>query len=555
MPRLTHTPTLYPHAEHDDDDDDDDWIGQYSTPPPLPSTSSQPNGRSRPRAKKSTSSPSYYSSIQSSSNTYSQFLRRYRSSDHTDPDDPRNDPDSHYFNIGLGQLQDAGDSDDEELPRAALAGSDSLAGLLDSDPSQPHSDKDLERLSWKAQLASVLSGDVLKSERARIAVALENSGDEKNTMQLNFWYGIRAKFHGVSEEEERKNLEERRIRLVDPVIDDILNFRVNSADENDITSALQQVTSVLQRLEYAQALYPSLKHFYHDKPRALEGPFEARCDALNTWSTVILTLQHQLAVLKRWTGSETLDVTKPNTSAEAPISTGYNRRDGHTEISDGTSFVERVLKEESMQRMFEKGSLMTNHAYIGAARDAQVNLGSFFQEMALPTFEKQLSPLIAFPTKLAQAALRVRLGYVQKIQDPDVLIIDQMTEDLKISIGLACTLRRQYEAFLAPDPEGKWNVPQCIDDDYDATIMDAMKHFFRLIHWKLKSGAKGIYFKETDFLEAQWATMNDVAMTISGSSSLIAEQLWYVIHCLAMHSAHIYQLVDESVNDTSHQLF
>jgi mitogen-activated protein kinase kinase kinase len=185
------------------------------------------------------------------------------------------------------------------------------------------------------------------------------------------------------------------------------------------------------------------------------------------------------------------------------------------------------MKEDSMQREFEKGFLVTVHAFIGVARDAQVNLSAFFKEMNLPTFEQELVPLISFPTKLVQASLRLRLEYVRKLKEPDVLMIDQTTEDLKLSIGLACTLKRQYEVFLAPDPGGKWMLPQSIGEDYDSTILDALLVFFKLMHWKLKSGAKGITFKETDVLESQWATYNDVSLTTTGGSRLVAEQLWW----------------------------
>ncbi|TFK36808.1 hypothetical protein BDQ12DRAFT_608772 [Crucibulum laeve] len=405
--------------------------------------------------------------------------------------------------------------------------------MLDSEPIQPASQEEKERLEWQTMLASVLAGDVLKSEKSRIQVALESLGDEQNNLYLNIWLGIRARFHGRPLEEERRKLEEKRIRTVDSVIDEIMNFHINRRDvaapEDVTTFALQQVMSILRRLEIAQSLYPNLKAFYLDKPHAAEGAFQARCDTLNTWSTVLTSLKHHVALLRRWTGSDTLDVNQPNTSNEVPIGTHSTPKissNGSTpDLADGTSFVERLLKEESMQRTFEKGFLVTVHAFLGTARDAQVNLSPLFKEMNLPSFENELVPLISFPTKLAQASLRLRLDYVQKLKDPDLLIIDQMTEDLKISIGLACTLKRQYEAFLAPDPGGNWNLPQCISEDYDTTILEALTCFFRLIHWKLKSGAKGIYFKETDVLEAHWATFNDVSLSAAGGSCLVAEQL------------------------------
>lgn len=537
-----HTPTLHPHPEHDSQDNDNEDDGddviertlhwdqqqrkrQYHSPPHSRLKTRYPPPPINPPA----TGPKY-------PDIYSQFVRRYRSSGPGEQDDPRDDPDSHYFQKGLGQLVDAGDnSDDEDLARFSLAqgeGIDRVAALmLEAEPIKPASEAERERLEWQTMLASVLAGDVLKSEKTRIAVALESSADEHNNIHHNIWLGIRAKFHARSVEEERKKLEERRIRTVDAVIEEINQFCV-TGDGGDVTpSALKQVSVVLRRLDTAQSLYPNLKAFYTDKPAASDGTFQARCDTLNTWSTVLGSLRHQIVLLQRWTGSETLDVTQPNTSAELPINTypsRENRRREGAEFVDGTSFVDRVLKEESMQRTFEKGFLITVHAFIGAARDAQVNLSSLFKEMNLPTFENELVPLISFPTKLAQAGLRVRLDYVQKIRDPDVLLIDQVTDDLKISIGLACTLKRQYEAFLTPDPGGLWNLPKCISEDYDSTILEALSVFFKLIHWKLKSGAKGIYFKETDVLEAQWATFNDVSLTTAGGSCLVAEHLWYV---------------------------
>ncbi|THU91633.1 Pkinase-domain-containing protein [Dendrothele bispora CBS 962.96] len=490
-------------------------------------SSSSLNGRIQSRSKRPYAPPLPRASTSKSIDVYSQFVKRYRSTGPGELEDPRNDPDSHFMQRGLGQLADGGgDSDDDDFSRISLTngpdGVDRISLMLE-EPMEAVTGEEKERLNWQIYFASVLGGDVLRSEKSRIAVALESAGDDQNNPHLSLWYGIRAKFHGRTVEEEKKVLEERRLRIVDSVIKEINEFRL---PDGDASQALSQVQSVLRRLDTTYSLYPNLKAFYLDKPAATESVFQARCDTLNTWSTLLSSLRHQVAVLRRWTGSETLDVTQPNTSAEVPINPN-NRftRNGQPETADGSSFAERMLKEESMQRMFEKGSLTTSHACVAAARDAQVNLAGLFEEMNLPSFESELIPLISFPTKLAQACLHLRLAYVKKIKDPEMLIIDQMIDDLKIGIGLACTLKRQYEAFLAPDPGGKWVLPQCISEDYDQSILDALEMFFRLIHWKLKGGAKGIYFKETDVLDAQWATLNDVSMTVSGGSCLVAEQL------------------------------
>jgi mitogen-activated protein kinase kinase kinase len=465
---------------------------------------------------------------------YSQFVRRYRTkdvqADFDEQADSRNDPDSHYIHQGIGSLGDYGDASDEEEVQT-MSGD---WGMQDFDAidtlQEPVTDQDQGRIEWQRMLASVIQGEVLKSEKTRITVALDDQGEEHNNFHLSIWLGIRAKFHGRSVEDEQRKLEEKRIRIVDNVIEEIMRFRVRRDREDQSKeatwAALDQVNNILHRLEVAQSLYPNLKAFYHDKPAAAEGTFQARCDTLNTWSTILVSLKHHFGLLRRWTGSDTLDVNQPNTSHEVPIAQRNSTHPG-PEYLDGSSFVERLLKEESMQRTFEKGFLVTVHSFLGTVRDAQVNLATHITEMNLPTFESDLIPLISFPTKLAQAGLRLRLDYVQKLKEPDIIIIDQMIEDLKLSIGLACTLKRQYEAFLSPDPNGNWNLPQCISEDYDSTILEALDCFFILLSWKLKSNAKGIYFKETDVLEAQWATYNDVSLT-AGGSSLVAEKLWCV---------------------------
>ncbi|KAI9068034.1 kinase [Trametes sanguinea] len=540
----SHQPTLFTHPETDaDDENDDSWQArthQYAPSPGVHSGSLK--SRLKPRTRNSAFSPNASSgsapasssaatpplpSLRSNyTNIYNQFVRRYRNGNTID-DDPRNDPESHYYQRGFGQLLDGADSDDEDSRAMSGMGEsyDRMSSLmLDAEPIEPQTLEDRERLEWQTMLASVLAGDVLKAESTRIAVALNSSSEEENNPRAGIWLGIRARFHGRTVEEERKKLEERRLRTVDSVIKEIMDFRVKdpppgSTDSRE-TYALQQVNAVLRRLEIAHSLYPSLRAFYLDYPAATDVEFQSRCDTLNTWSTVLTSLRQLLGTLRKWTGSESLDVTQP---ASHPPTPGAPNAEGAN--ASGTTFVERLLKEEGVQRQFEKGSMTTIHALVGTTRDAHVNLAPMFGKMNLPSFEQELVPLVSFLTNLAQAVLRVRLAYAQKLKNPDVLIIDQMTDDLKVKIGFACTLKRQYEAFLVPDPGGNWKLPPCISADYDSTILEALTFFFKLIHWKLKSGTKGIYFKETDVIEAQWATFSDVSLTIPGGASLVAEQL------------------------------
>ncbi|KAK7064579.1 kinase domain-containing protein [Favolaschia claudopus] len=506
--------TLYSHPEEEvdlDQEEDEQWdlSGQPATrtnsgyyPATTRSTSSRMNLR------KGAGEPS-------SQAAYSHFVKRYRTQE-----DPRHDPDSHYFQRGLGQLTDAGDSDEEA--HGSFTAADLSALALEAESSHPESQ---EREQWRAMLASVLAGDVLKTEKTRIATVLDSTNSEMDQIRNEIWIGIRAKLHEKSVEEERKKLGEQRLRIVDALIEDIHKFSVPKG--TDHKDSMEQVAPLLRRLDFVQSLYPSLKAFYADRPICKEQLFVERRDALTTWFTILTSVGHQISRLQRWTGSESLDVNQRNTSAEQPIGPHAfrNVRSGSADIADGSSFAERLLKEETMQQMFERRFLVVVHGFLVKAREKQLKYASILKEMNLPTFETELVPLISFPTQLSQAALQLRLEYVKNLEDPEVMIIDQMIEDLKISIGLACLMKRQYEAFLEADPNGNWNLPRCISEDYDSTILDSMKGFFKLIHWKLKSGAKGIYFKETDVLEAQWPTFNDVSLTVSRGSCVIGEEL------------------------------
>jgi mitogen-activated protein kinase kinase kinase len=551
---LRHNPTMYPHAEVDTAQEEEDaWdIQQASRPISFSATTSSNSsavlpGTVRLKSRLKTYSPagSFNSPSSSSSSSaqvpqyyaryhdiFSQVLMRYGSG--SGSEDPRNDPDSQleYFQRGLSQSIDTGDSDEEDygtLMNSSGDARDMFSSLLVSESIEPETPEDRERLEWQTMLASVLDGDVLKSEKTRIAVALATSSEEQDKYNHNLWLGIRAKIMGTSEEEERKRLEDLRLRTVDPVINEVLTFCAKDLEGTDDPGAiaLQQVNEVLRHLDIVHTLYPTHKALHLDKPVVAEPDFQVHRDALITWSTIFTSLRRQINVLRKWTGSETLDVTTPVANTDNPLATRDTLGDNGP-IADGPTFLERAMKEESIQMTFAKGFMTTVHSLIGASRDAQVNLAPLLKKMNLPSFERQLVPLISFPTQLALASLRVRLDYAQKLKDPAVIIIDQMTDDLKLSIGIACTLKRQYEAFLSPDPGGNWNLPPCISDDYDTVVLDALSFFFKLIHWKLKSGAKDIYFKETNLIESQWPTFNDVALTVPGGASVVAEQLWYV---------------------------
>lgn len=384
-----------------------------------------------------------------------------------------------------------------------------------------------ERLEWQAMLTSVLDGEVFRSEKTRIVVALDQVDADRDARQ-EIWLGVRAWLRGRTVKDERSRLHERRERVIAAVQQELMTFR--ALDEPDPEtgelppSPIDQVTRLLERFDVATSLYPSVRAMTLDNPEYLSPEIRpvarARLDALISWSKLHYMLHQQLTSLRRWTGSPTLDIKQPIIPADVGI---VGEAHAHGEL---TTFVDRILKEDSLHRTFEKGTLLTLHALIDTAKNIVINLSPTFIALNLPRFEEELVQLISFPTKLIKASLQMRLHSARRVKDPNLMVLETMTEDFRLAIALACTLKREYELQMEEDRDGHWKLPPCIPPLYDSVLLESVLLFFKLLHWRLKSGTKAIYFKETDVLEAQEDIMDEVSMTIENGAALVAEQLW-----------------------------
>jgi len=435
---------------------------------------------------------------------YSEYLRRYRQRPHSSLLDPSND----YLEYSH-QLHDEWSDDDRPGSAQGYSSHERFTSpSFDLDSYEPVTEAERERLEWQSMLASVLEGDILKTEKSRIHDTLASFESTSNKRLAEIWIGLRAKLRARQVDDEKQRLEERKVHAVDRVLNEIMSFY--APDGSDTVAASLQVDRVLRQLDKVQSFYPTMKAFYLDKPAANSKEFQLRCDALYTWSNVLSSLRLQISLLQKWTGSDSLDVTYSSTKADREHST----------------FLEQILKEGTIQRTFERGALVTVHKLIATARDTQVNLAEILTQMNLPTFEEELVQLIGFPTRLVYAWLKVRLESVSNFTTLELLTIDQMLDDFRLTIGLACTLKRQYNEFMLPDPGGHWTLPHSIPEDYDTVLLEALNYFFKLIHQKINAGSKDMFFRDTEALKDHEATFNDVSLSVNGGASLVAEQLW-----------------------------
>ena len=389
-----------------------------------------------------------------------------------------------------------------------------------------------ERLEWQSMLASVLGGDILRGESSRIGVELPSNESFRKTIAQNLWWQIRARLRNRTEEEEKRRVEQRRNRIVDPVLEEIENFVVKPESENGI-SALDQVAYILQKLDVIESLYPNQQAFRHDKPLYDSEKLQSRVDALSAWYSVVTQLQSQLQILQKWTGTEDLDITRPNTTKEKAL-VGKNRFHpldakarayAQNDAADDSTFVDRILKEDSLRRTFEKRIFMDQLATIQSAKQTLITHSPMFAELNLPPFQYELLRIISFPGRLIIEALKTRLRAAERLTNPDLMVIDDMADSFRNSVSLAIVIRRQYEEIVAPDPDNRWNIPDSFPEAYREVILKCIKMHFKLLHWKLKGGFKAIYFRDTEVLEDEWEFLYDAAESVEGVDQVVAETL------------------------------
>ncbi|KAJ9119573.1 hypothetical protein QFC22_003282 [Naganishia vaughanmartiniae] len=448
-------------------------------------------------------------------------------------------------------------------------------------PPSPDSDEAKERFEWQNMLSAVIGGEVFKGEKRRIGGEMSYNEQFRREKGEAFWWQIRAKLRGRSEEEERRRVKARRDRTVDIILEEVENFKVvipqeiidrdiqaadkekkivaNAGVSDEIAEqaeteaveaamtadqyAMEQILEMLNKLSLAESLYPNQKAIRLERPLYASAAFQARVDAMTAWVSLIRMLQLHLNRLQKWTGSEELDVTKKNTNAERPLI--QQRRTGMIDdpkqkkldkLADDSTFIERILKEESITNTFKKSAVKGLRTLIESARDTITTHWPMFDALGLSPISKafhgHVLAIIAFPPRLVVEALRVRLRAAQKHQAPDLIAVDDNLLNFRRTLEIALRVKQEHLRLVAPHPSGHWNIPPCLGKDYDEVVTESIKMFFKLLQYKLKTPERNIYFRETDVLEEEWEFLHTVAEVFDGGDVLVTENYYNMTYRL-----------------------
>ena len=365
-----------------------------------------------------------------------------------------------------------------------------------------------ERLEWHSMLSSVLQGDVVRQEKQRLIGTTEHKTPEEIGSEI--WTGARAKYYGRPLNMQKKMIDDARSQLA-PIIESIIDFEIKGETVVG-KSPFEQVEEVVAKIEKCCWLYSSWSQLEQSQSRAASDAFKASCSAVISWHNVTQTINTELSILQSWVGNPELDFTKQRSKA------------GSSELTDKSSFIDRILKEDGLKALQgEQSMFMGISKVILKAKETLIENAASFHERHLPPYIEELLTLINFPSRLIQEIIKVRLAYARKMKEPaqqSPLIIDQMISQFQILMKLACAIKQEYMNISHPEPG--WDLPPCIDENFDATIVEALRFYFKMLNWKLMSNRNT--FREAEILEQEWGLSNEIGRQLEGGDVEVAEQ-------------------------------
>ncbi|PSK55417.1 MAP kinase kinase kinase wis4 [Elsinoe australis] len=368
-----------------------------------------------------------------------------------------------------------------------------------------------ERLEWHSMLASVLTGDVVKQEKKRLIGGTEQQGD--STLKTEVWIGVRAKVCGRTIAAQRRMIDDGRAQ-VKSTVESITTFEIKGEAEAGKT-AVEQVQDVVKKIEKIEGLFPTRGQFQAANPRAASQAYQDACDAVIAWHNTTELINTELAILQGWVGNEELDFTKPRAKSAA---------DGPNQLFDESSFIDRILKEDGLKSLQGDNNLLNGvNKVIHKAKSTLISNAEGFADRHLPPYIEELLTLINFPSRLIQEIIRMRLNYAKKMKDPaqqSAMMVEQMILQFQILLTLAVRIKDAYIVIAQPEPG--WDLPPCIDENFDSVVLDALKFYFKMLYWKLMANTNT--FKEAEILEQEWGFCNEIGRHFEGGDVEVAEQ-------------------------------
>lgn len=393
----------------------------------------------------------------------------------------------------------------------------------------------IERLQWQAMLLSVLTGDVVRSEKTKIIDIASAEGQEQllhSKYNEKIWFGIRAKLFNRTEDDQRKITLYRR-NLVDNLIDEIMQYEISY--EAGAPSPREQIVVLLDKYEKACELWRTLEQMRHDKPACRSEAFQNRIDALTAWLSITDAIEREYMSFKAWIGNDEMDVTKGSSikPAQEPDDIASSEENVKRIFEeDNKSLAERIVKEKDVQMIFKKRVFCPLAPWMAKSKNTYVKLGAIFEVLKLPDYVHNLIDLCLVPVHLIKEIISIRMRYAMKLHNPTLMMIDQMIEDFKSYIATALEVKVGLTDYCKSDYKKTWYIEDLFQkelEDFDQVVLQCVRYYLGLLSKKLNDSSRTLHLfrtnKEPEELEAAWNFLKGLGGSIDGGSIVVAENI------------------------------
>ncbi|KAJ2078264.1 Suppressor of Sensor Kinase (SLN1) [Coemansia sp. RSA 988] len=438
--------------------------------------------------------------------------------------------------------QDTNGSDEDEDVETGSVTSSSSSGSR-SDPFELDDDEHRERMEWHQMLTSALCSQVVDGEKKRLnaqadsylfnlseneyaahlSELLQSHEDRafyKNA-HIELWLGCRGAIRGRTPERERQVLESLRAVHVEPALRALMEFGADSLEADDTADfsaqCLGHIQKLLRRMDYVEGLYPTLRTLGEAWPLYASQGFQDKLQAMTSWTNVSVRIEQLHAMVQRWTGSRKLNLFATSSSAFTSTTAGITG--GEAAVKTHTPFVERLLKENGITMIFERKMLTQLEAVMQAARRDVIANSAMIERLGLPATNRQLQELLMLSPRLLQTCLDIRLQSAANLVNPALAQVDQLIEDIRDSLLVACRVKRTFASMAAPVQT--WRPGVRLDAEYDRAMRNCLRTYFRLLLRKLRV-TQGGGARDFEILENQWPFLLEIVRDIDGGQHELA---------------------------------
>ena len=448
-----------------------------------------------------------------------------------------------------------------------------------------------ERFRWQKMLTNVLRGDIVRSEKTKIAKQIKNPAI-KNQYSDDIWFELKAWMSGKTKDEVTRSIKFLR-ESSDSLIDEILNFRIEDSIKSDYDQIEIKLRDITGRYYKFISLWPNNKKLHEEKPITKTENFRSRIAVFHGWLNIKENYSVKVQHLLKWIGNNKLErdpnsdewisqeVDQPRTFDNDSHTRNQDRDDQNDEESDQQQgrvnsdedhialttnapiyasfstavndvspdtklFAEQIMKERDIEAIFQKKVFRPLAPWIAKTKTFLLKYNNILNELNLEIDKKCLEYLLLFPIKLVNQIILIRLTYARRLKNPTMMMVDQMIDDFSSYIRLSVQLKYTIGLYCNDLP-----FQIVIDPEFDKTVLEAISYLFILLHLKIIDSSKRTLkmFKEPELLLKYWEELKNVGPYIENAGKLIANE-FNKLSLRMIRRLHVYLLQQQDLPPT-----